>query len=147
MAEAKELDEQAVKTLHKALDMEALYPSLSAAQVKELFPRSGLFLYPQDATVIQQGEMSKDLYVVCAGEVAIRQSLGMAGAEMGSLGPGELFGEIALIRDEKRVASAVAVADSLLFRLVEDDLKALVERNQKLAEHLKTLAEKRLYGD
>ena len=144
--EQKEVDAETAAALKKALRLEAFYSELTPEQVREVFPASGLFLYPQGSTVIAQGDTSKDLFVIRSGRVAIQQKMGFAGAEMGQLGVGELFGEMALVRDEARVASAVAEEDSLIFRLVEADFKALLTNNAELAAHLKGLAEKRLYG-
>ncbi|OIO11633.1 MAG: hypothetical protein AUJ52_01790 [Elusimicrobia bacterium CG1_02_63_36] len=68
-----------------------------------------------------------------------------AGAKLGVLEKGTLFGEIALAKDGKRTASAMATKESVIFRLAYPDVEALVREKPSVGEHLKALAERRLH--
>jgi cAMP-dependent protein kinase regulator len=63
--------------------------------------------------VIEQGDMGDFLYVVKEGSLRCRKD----GAEIGIIGPGEVFGELALLYDCPRSASVVADSDCMLFRV------------------------------
>jgi Cyclic nucleotide-binding domain len=72
--------------------------------------------------VIRQGDPGDCVYIVASGDLAVDVD-GRPGAH---LGPAEVFGEIALMRDVPRTASVRAVTDSSLFTLGRDDFLAAV---------------------
>ena len=75
--------------------------------------------YAQGDTVFQQGSRGTSMYVILDGRVRI-QRLGVAGSEtLSELGPGEFFGEMALVDSGTRIAAAVAFSDNT--RLAEID--------------------------
>jgi hypothetical protein len=73
--------------------------------------------FPAGAPIVREGEPGDRFYVVRAGRVAI---LGR------TFGPGEAFGEIALLRDVPRTATAMAVTDVALVALEREPLVAAV---------------------
>src|SRR5579872_1683352 len=60
--------------------------------------------------IFKAGDPGDSMYVVMEGEVEILDG----GTSLETLGPGSIFGELALIDDEPRSASALAKAESLL---------------------------------
>ncbi|HYY63908.1 MAG TPA: MFS transporter [Gaiellaceae bacterium] len=67
-------------------------------------------------TVFRQGDAGDRFYIVDSGEVEIE----IGGREANVLGPGESFGEIALLRDIPRTATARARKATQLFALERD---------------------------
>ncbi len=65
------------------------------------------------SVIIREGDVGDRFWVVDAGEVEVDQG----GTPIARLGPGESFGELALIRDIPRTASVVALTDVDLFAL------------------------------
>lgn len=59
---------------------------------------------PAGYRVFQEGDMGAEMYVLLEGEV----ELSINGKVVETLGPGEPFGEMALIDQEPRVATAIA---------------------------------------
>ncbi|MBI3554417.1 MAG: cyclic nucleotide-binding domain-containing protein [Elusimicrobia bacterium] len=123
-----------------ALKLEGFFPEFSAEHLQKLFPRSGLYGYPRESAVMEQGEEGRDLFVVCRGSVRVQQSFGSAAASLATLGPGELLGEIALLKDGARTATVVAAEDCQVYRLAFEDLQYLLKNNPALGEHLRNLA-------
>jgi CRP-like cAMP-binding protein len=137
-------DDCFAKFLAEALRLESFFPEFRASHIGKCFPRSGLYAYPNGCHVVEQGDRGRDIYIIHTGWVEIVQSLGSAAAELARLGPGDILGEIALLRDGVRVATAVAGGEAQIFRLVFEDIKYLLQHNPPLCEHLRSLAAKRL---
>ena len=66
--------------------------------------------------VVRQGEPAAEFYVVASGEVAVARD----GREVRRLGPGEAFGEIALLEPGPRTATVTALAPTRLLALDRD---------------------------
>jgi signal-transduction protein with cAMP-binding, CBS, and nucleotidyltransferase domain len=72
--------------------------------------------------VVSQGEAGRQFYVIAEG----RASVEIDGAESRELGPGDYFGEIALLRDVARTATVRAVDQLRLYAVERDDFIAAV---------------------
>ena len=70
-------------------------------------------------------------------------SMGSAGAEVAILGPEALIGEMALLNDGLRTASAVAATRTSAFRLLFEDVGYILSNNPDLAARLQSLARER----
>lgn len=70
----------------------------------------GRFLrrYAAGDLVFEQGSPGRCMYVVIEGEVQIHAGDAAARRHLNTLGPGQSFGEIALLEEGRRTASAVA---------------------------------------
>ena len=137
-------DDYFAKFLAEVLRLESFFPEFRASHIAKCFPRSGLYAYPNGCHVVEQGAQGRDIFIVYTGFVEILQSLGSAAADLARLEPGAILGEIALLRDGVRVATAVAQGEAQIFRLVFEDMQYLLQNNPPLCEHLRALAAKRL---
>ncbi|MFA5140997.1 MAG: cyclic nucleotide-binding domain-containing protein [Elusimicrobiota bacterium] len=147
MPEPIRLDDGSAEFLRPRLKLEKFFPErLTPEEVRKVFPNSGLYSYPKDDYILYQGEESKDVYIILWGSVSITQTAGTAGVQLAVLGPGSIFGEMALLRDGVRVASAIAAEDSGVFKLAYADVQALLAANRALGAHLKNLALERSAG-
>jgi MFS family permease len=80
--------------------------------------------------VIRQGDVGDRYYVVAAGEL----DAAVDGAVVASMGCGQGFGEIALLRDIPRTATVVARTDAELYALERDDFIGAVTGHLPSAE-------------
>lgn len=128
----------------RALRLETFFPEFTGEQCSKIFPRSGVCDYAADEFLIEQGESGRDLFVLLAGTVSVTISMGSAGAEVATLGEEALLGEVALLRDGTRTASARAIVPTRAFRLMFEDMGYILQNNPELAVHLQGLAQQRM---
>jgi CRP/FNR family transcriptional regulator, cyclic AMP receptor protein len=85
--------------------------------------------YAADEVMVQEGSTGTALYVLLSGRARVERD----GKELGQLGAGDFFGELALIEEHPRSATVVATepSDCLLFPAWE--FTALLEEHPELA--------------
>jgi signal transduction histidine kinase len=84
--------------------------------------------------IFKEGDAGDGLYVVKDGLVEISAGVGQNGRQVFSqVGPGEMFGEMAVIEDKPRSATALAKAETMVYFVSRDNLLALVEQSPSLA--------------
>jgi CRP/FNR family cyclic AMP-dependent transcriptional regulator len=91
-------------------------------------------------TVAGEGKTGAGFFVIESGEAAVT----VRGEERRSLGPGDYFGEIALIDDGARSATITAVSDLHCYGLTSWEFRPLVETNASMAWKLLETMAKRL---
>lgn len=127
----------------RALRLEGFLPEFNAELCGKLFARSGVSVYEPGSFLIEQGEKGRDLFVLLEGRVTVTKNMGAAPRQVNELGPQAVLGEIALLRDGTRTASVVALMSTRAFRLVNEDLRYVLEHNPELAAHLEELVQQR----
>src|SRR6185503_5866436 len=65
--------------------------------------------YPEGATIVAQDDAGRTLYIVLTGRVRVVRHAEEAAIPLAEFGPGEFFGEMALIEDAPRSADVVAL--------------------------------------
>jgi CRP-like cAMP-binding protein len=104
------------------------------AQVARLFKQRS---FARGETVIKEGSGGAAFYVIEAGEVTVT----IRGEPRATLGPGDYFGEIALIDEGERIATVTAVDELVCYGLTLWELRPLVEQNGVIGwKLLQTLA-------
>ena len=78
-----------------------------------------------DTTILVEGELGTSMYVVASGTVRVHYG----DQEVARMGEGSVFGELAVLDPQPRVASVTAVDETLLFSVEQDSLYEL------MAEH------------
>lgn len=86
--------------------------------------------YRQGETVFRQGDPGVGMYIVAEGVVSIRYE--PTDLELARLGEGDFFGEIALLNETPRSATARAETECVLLGFFQPDLLDLVERQPRL---------------
>jgi len=90
-------------------------------------------------TVAGEGKTGAGFFVIESGEATVS----VRGDERRSLGPGDYFGEIALLDDGARSATITAVSDLRCYGLTSWEFRPLVESNASIAwKLLETMAQR-----
>lgn len=93
--------------------------------------------FARDQAIFSMNEAPDGLYVVARGRVKVCVPTA-AGKELilATLGPGEVFGEMALLDDAPRSASVVAQLPTTAYRLRRNDFARLLEEHPSIARKL-----------
>lgn len=84
---------------------------------------------PKGADVFLKGDIGTSMYIIVEGRVKIHDN----GKEIATLGKNEVFGELAALDPEPRMATVTALEDAQLFRLDQGPFYDL------MAEHIEVV--------
>jgi glucose-6-phosphate 1-dehydrogenase len=92
--------------------------------------------------IIRRGEIGGEMYVICRGQVEV---LDAAGKQIGVMGEGEFFGELALLFAQPRAATIRALTPCDLFVLGKEDFQRVLEDHPDFAATLRETARTRYH--
>ncbi len=91
----------------------------------------------KDAVIFKEGDVGDAFYLIVSGSVRISTLVPGVGEEaLTILREGEYFGEMALIDDAPRSASAIAHEDAILLLIGKDDFRKLLAQETEIAYKL-----------
>jgi CRP-like cAMP-binding protein len=122
-----------------------LFRGLPHAALEYTLSRARLHRLQGEARIFAQGDQATKAYALIEGRVRISQS-GSDGAQVviRFVGPGEMFGAVALFTDCRYPAEAVTVTDSIGLSWSESDMLALMGRYPSMAINLVGVVGRRL---
>jgi CRP-like cAMP-binding protein len=122
-----------------ALRLVPMFAPLGAAPLEAVARHLALVPVTAGQVVIRQGDPGDRWYLVRSGTFAVT----IAGSLVNDRGPGDAFGEIALLRDVPRTATVTAVTDGQLWALDREEFLAAVTGSpQALYEAERTIRER-----
>jgi CRP-like cAMP-binding protein len=95
---------------------------------------------PAGTTLVREGDFSNDMVAIESGTADVLRG----GETIGTLGPGDVFGEIGVLGRETRTATIVATSPMRLVRLTSWEVKRLP---RDVRDHLAELVESRRTHD
>ncbi len=111
-----------------------LFSGLGEAELAEIAKHAVTRSYPKNTVIINEGDHSDSLYVIQQGRVKVYLS-DEQGKEvvLNSQGPGEYFGELALLDDAARSASVITLERCTFCILTKDVFHTLLADNPRIA--------------
>jgi CRP/FNR family transcriptional regulator, cyclic AMP receptor protein len=91
-------------------------------------------------TVTSEGSTGVGFFVIESGSAKVT----VAGTDRRTLGPGDYFGEVALLNESARTATIIAESDLKCYGLTSWEFRPLVETNAEIAWRLLQVMAKRL---
>jgi voltage-gated potassium channel len=109
-----------------------LFARLDASEIADIMRYLRAQTVPAGAVIVRRGEQADSMYFVAEGGVEVELE---AGRRI-RLANGSFFGEIALMRPARRMATVRATQQTKLLALDAMDLQAVIERNPELNARL-----------
>jgi voltage-gated potassium channel len=119
-----------------------LFAGLDAARIAEIAGLLRREVVPARYVVVRRGEPADRMFFVMAGELEADVQPAPR-----RLGPGQYFGEIALLYDTSRTATVTAVTECQLLALAVADFRRLLDAHPDLKAAISRVAERRLAAD
>lgn len=103
--------------------------------------------YEAGETVFEEGDVGDSLFMILAGQVEVIKLVGEESQHIGTLGPGEYFGEMALLGRQPRSATARAAGSLDLLVLPGADFSALTSGLSEFRGEFEQIAQVRAEAD
>lgn len=112
-----------------ALSVVPLFGGFSKRDLNRLAEEADLVSFPPGTTIVEEGLLGETMFVVLAGEAKVVQGT----RRLGTVRPGDFFGEVALLDGAPRSASVVAETPLEALRLYRRTLFRMLEAEPQLA--------------
>jgi CRP-like cAMP-binding protein len=124
-----------------ALRRAPLLGNLSRGELVELAKVTEDMEVEEGKVLAREGDIGSEFFVVVDGEVSVTKD----GRELRRLGPGDFFGEIALIWDSPRRTATVTAATPLrFFVLTRQAFRSLIDRHPDIESNVQEALEERV---
>lgn len=127
-----------VVTWHTVAKM-PLFSHLEASRIAEITGLLKRQVVPAHYVIVERGEPADSMFFIMAGEVEVDVQPYPV-----RLGPGQYFGEIALLRDTVRTATVTARKECQLLALDAADFRRLLDAHPELKASIAEMAERRI---
>jgi small-conductance mechanosensitive channel/CRP-like cAMP-binding protein len=137
-----------IEQIVRALRQIDLLAVLENAELHALAEHVGMRLYGRGEVLARQGEAGDTFFIIRSGcvRIDVDDILGdnLAAVTVNHLGPGDFFGEMALLTGAARGATVTAEEDTEILLVARQDLAPLLQANPELPERLGTVLARRL---
>ncbi|HVM29241.1 MAG TPA: cyclic nucleotide-binding domain-containing protein [Candidatus Limnocylindrales bacterium] len=116
----------------EALSRLPLFAGISEESLRRLSEAAGEQEFGPGEFIVRQGQLGSGLYVILEGEASVLRG----STELARLGPGEFFGEMAVLDQQPRMASVRAESQTRCLAIASWDLLRQLEEDSALALNL-----------
>ncbi len=127
-------------TKANALGRCPFFTGLSRKELLELAKVTEDLEVEEGKTLTREGQSGSEFFVIVDGEVSVTKD----GSEIRTLGPGDFFGEIALLADTPRTATVTAKTPLRFFVLTRQAFRSLLAHQPELEEKVIKALDERL---
>lgn len=122
-----------------------LFETLNARELEELVAVAVPRAFSRGEVIFQEGSHGDVMYVIREGRVLIkRDHAGGRTIALTEMGPGDLFGELAIFDEEVRSATAECIEPTKVVALTSGDVQRVLARNSEIAFKLIKQLSKRI---
>jgi CRP-like cAMP-binding protein len=97
-----------------------------------LFQRLGK-VFPPGTVLFHEGETGKEMYVIHSGKIKISKKVREEEQTLATLGAGEFFGEMAIMNNKPRSATATILEESKILVIDPKTFEAMIKNNTEIA--------------
>jgi len=118
----------------------SLFKGMPLEELELLAQCAAIRVYQPQAHIVERGQTGTTMFIIAAGEVSIS---GTNGTEVARLGPGNVFGEMALLTGEPRTANVTAVDPVTCLEIDREAFRLVLEKSPVLLANVHRVFEER----
>lgn len=124
-----------------------LFSRLEPAALEQLLAAFEIRSVAADETVVGEGEEGSEAFVLARGMLEVVRGEGESLKTLAGLGPGALFGEMALVSDAPRAAAVISREPATLLVISRDALEKAASKSKVIGEQLSAFCRSRMLGN
>ncbi|MEO6374652.1 MAG: cyclic nucleotide-binding domain-containing protein [Acidimicrobiales bacterium] len=98
---------------------------------------------PQGTVLTREGDLGREVMFIASGTASVERY----GMKVATLGPGEFFGELALLTGARRMAMVTADTDMVVAALSRQEFASLLDTSPTIAQKILVDAVRRLHDN
>lgn len=136
-----------VSHLSTALRKLSFFSGMSLGDLERFIAITNLYEYDGGRTVFKKGDVGDALYVVHTGMVRVisKPIFFWPAKTIATLGPDDIFGEMALLDQPYRTATVVTEGPTQLFVLLSSNFNGILNENPAFARDIRQIAQTRAF--
>jgi CRP-like cAMP-binding protein len=128
-----------------SLSKVSIFSLMKEEDLERIAKKTQHHLFHEGDVIIREGDRDKRLFIILNGQVEVLKSMGSKNERhLQTLGPHSYFGEMSLIDDLVRSASAVAKGDTQILSLDQWNLRKEIEKCPAMAFELLQMLSRRI---
>lgn len=128
-----------VLRISEVLRKNPLFDEISGRTIYNIISKSRVQTFKKGETIIREGDAPSDLYIIKEGLANVK----VGESKLATLGKGEIFGEIAIIKGIRRTATVMAAEDSTVLALPAERFWEIVKDDVIFGAMLEKISEAR----
>ena len=124
----------------KRLESMPLFRDLSRKEREQIARWTDEVDVPAGYLLVEQGRFPHEFFVIESGTVAVTKD----GQHLADLGPGDFFGEIAIVEHERRTATVVATSPLTAIVMLGRDFETMADVMPHVAERIHAAIRERM---
>jgi CRP-like cAMP-binding protein len=116
------------------------FAALSKRELQQLASWTDELVVPAGDDLVTEGRLAHEFFVIEQGTAEVRRN----GAPIAVLGPGDFFGEMALLETQRRTASVVATSAMRLVVMFEREFRQMEREMPVVADRIRSAIRARL---
>ena len=131
--------------LRSELRRVSLFEGFSSQDLDQLAATAEIVRFSKDDVIVREGDEGDSIYIVRSGFVKIVKERPDSHKDLvlAYMREGQYFGEMALLRDEKRSAWVISLNDTEVIRITKEDFHALLSAHPGLRQQIEEVIVKR----
>lgn len=110
------------------------FPGMGEKEGEELAKTGDVHTYPANHIMCQEGEFEQIFYILLKGKVQVTKLINPTEVRLLSvLGPGDFFGEMALIHNAPRAATVATITPTTVLEINKSDFAELLSKNASVS--------------
>lgn len=113
-----------------------IFHGLSAGQLGRVMTSMQRRRYTAGETLFEEGQPGKAVFIIKSGHVELTRASAEGPRSLGSLGAGQMFGEMALLEQMNRTATATVTDEGEIYLLYTATLESLIRDHPRIGVRL-----------